>query len=384
MVSMENEYLKIAIILRPNDISPPFKYGGCGRVVAPLIEGLMQRGHEVTLFTAKPSTLECEIRQPIGIIEEKYEKDIGETRWAGYSTNVFEDIKRLGATKKGFDIINNHYDPLFFILGRNLETLRLTTLHGIGSEANLQCFNTYPDENFLALSEGQRSMYPKDMNFLGIVYNSISDNHPFSENKREYLFSISRIQPSKGQGNSIYIAKKSKLDLIMAGNSTDEYYFEKEISPYLTKDLSKPNKKVERKNFIENISLYNGNGNSIIYIGEITEKERDQLMKNAKAFLFPIEGEESCPLVVLEAGIVGTPIISIKKRVIPEMIEFGKTGFYGETLEELINFTKRVEEIDPNVCRDHVRKKFNSDKMVDGYINLYRKIIERENSLTIS
>ena len=97
-------------------------------------------------------------------------------------------------------------------------------------------------------------------------------------------------------------------------------------------------------------------------------------MKHAKAFLFPIEVEESFGLVLIEAGIVGTPVIAFNRGAIPEIIEHGITGFYGNNIDELVGFTKRSSEINPEVCRERVKKRFNNDIMVENYLKLYRTI----------
>jgi glycosyltransferase involved in cell wall biosynthesis len=97
------------------------------------------------------------------------------------------------------------------------------------------------------------------------------------------------------------------LDLIIAGNCLDKEYFHEEIRPHLTRDLSKPEKQSERSEFINDISKYQPDVRTIIYVGEVNGHERDQLMKHAKAFLFPIEVEESFGLVLIEAGIAGLP-----------------------------------------------------------------------------
>jgi len=98
-------------------------------------------------------------------------------------------------------------------------------------------------------------------------------------------------------------------------------------------------------------------------------------MKHAKAFLFPIEVEESFGLVLIEAGIAGTPVIAFNRGAIPEIIEQGKTGFFGNTIDDLIGFTKRTSEINSADCREHIKKLFNNEIMVDRYLNLYRTIV---------
>jgi glycosyltransferase involved in cell wall biosynthesis len=215
------------------------------------------------------------------------------------------------------------------------------------------------------------------MNFLGtgFVHNSIDENHSFSDNKRNYLLSVSRIQPSKGQSTAIGIAKKCGLDLVIAGNTTSKEYFQAAIQPHLSRDLSKPGGEAERVDFIDDISKHKTDGNSITYLGEVTERERDHLMMYAKALLFPIEVEEAFGMVLVEAGITGTPAIAFNRGAIPEIIEHGKTGFYGNTIDELVGFVGRVNEIKPADCREHIEAHFNERRMVEGYLKLYREAV---------
>ena len=112
-------------------------------------------------------------------------------------------------------------------------------------------------------------------------------------------------------------------------------------------------------------------------MGEVTEQERDQLTKHAKSLLFPIEVEESFGLVLIEAGIVGTPVIAFDRGAVPEIVEHGKTGFYGNTIDELVGFTKMASEIDPTNCREHIKLNFSSDRMVENYLKLYRDVAEK-------
>ena len=167
------------------------------------------------------------------------------------------------------------------------------------------------------------------------------------------------------------------MDLIIAGNCLDKNYFHEEIRPHLSRDLSNPEKHRERREFINNIPKYQPGVRTIIYVGEVNEQERDQLMRHAKAFLFPIEVEESFGLVLIEAGIVGTPVIAFDRGAIPEIIEQGKTGFYGKTIDDLVGFTERVSEINPADCRRYVKKRFNNNVMVESYIKLYGQLLQK-------
>ncbi|MCD8484969.1 glycosyltransferase [Candidatus Woesebacteria bacterium] len=53
--------MKIAMISSPFVPVPPKKYGGTERVIYYLIKGLLEKGHEVTLFATGDSEVECEL-----------------------------------------------------------------------------------------------------------------------------------------------------------------------------------------------------------------------------------------------------------------------------------------------------------------------------------
>ena len=367
----------IAIVVQPHQQvsnSKNRKYGGVERIVTSLIEGLLDRNVNVTLYTAKKCLLDCNVIYPIKYFDGEFGQKPEPRQLSTYSRKIRENLET-----KNFDVVNNHYDPVTFVALQGLRIPTITTIHGPGTEKNINIFGKFPESYFSAISQAQKYSYPSGMNFLGIgfVHNSISDSHPFSDNKLDYLFSVSRIEPIKGQKNAIEIAKKCRLNLIIAGNCLDKEYFNEEIRPHLSSDLSQPGEKNKRRDLINNISKLQPNGRSIIYVGEVTEQERDQLMKHAKAFLFPIEVEESFGLVLLEAGIVGTPAIAFNRGAIPEIIEYGKTGFYGNTIDELVEFTKRASEINPAYCREHIKLNFNVGRMVENYLHLYRTVAEK-------
>lgn len=377
-----NDYIKnVGIIVQPfQQISDSKnrKYGGVERVVSTLIRGLSSRGIGVTLYTGKECDLPCKVVQPAGIFSEEFGKQqMTSTQLATYAGALFKHINQLEKSGKSYDIINIHYDPIAFITLQGCKIPLLTTLHGIANEENKAAFGCFPSSNFSAVSKSQQKAYPSNMNFIGFVYNSISNNHPFSNNKRDYLFSVSRIQPSKGQKNAIKLAKKVGLDLIIAGNIMDYDYF-RNIKQDITQDLSSVKRRNERKDFIDNLKDYKPEKNKrgIYYVGEVDDKERDKTMMYAKALIFPIERKEPFGLALIEAGIVGTSALAFNIGAVSEIIKPGINGLIGNNIDELVKYMDKVDEINPYDCRKHIEENFNPDKMVEGYIKLYKKVID--------
>jgi len=99
------------------------------------------------------------------------------------------------------------------------------------------------------------------------------------------------------------------------------------------------------------------------------------LLRNAKALLFPIRWEEPFGLVMIEAMACGTPVIAFNKGSVPEIVQHNKTGFVVENEDEMIEAIKNIDQINREDCRKYVEENFTVDKMVEGYEKVYRKIV---------
>lgn len=85
---------------------------------------------------------------------------------------------------------------------------------------------------------------------------------------------------------------------------------------------------------------------NIQFLGEITDIEKFNLMKNAKAFIFAAE-DEDFGIIPVEAMATGTPVIAYKSGGVLETVISKKTGIFFEnlTIESLTEAIKKFEEI---------------------------------------
>jgi mannose-6-phosphate isomerase-like protein (cupin superfamily) len=112
-------------------------------------------------------------------------------------------------------------------------------------------------------------------------------------------------------------------------------------------------------------------------VGSVGGSARDELLGGAYALLHPINFAEPFGLSVVEAMACGTPVIAFAKGSMPEVIADGKTGFLVNSVDEAVAGLERVPELDRAACRRHVEAHFSADRMVDGYLEVYRKVLER-------
>ncbi|MBI3289776.1 glycosyltransferase, partial [Candidatus Microgenomates bacterium] len=86
-------------------------------------------------------------------------------------------------------------------------------------------------------------------------------------------------------------------------------------------------------------------GPTVQFLGEISEEEKYDLMRGAKAFIFPAE-EEDFGITPVEAMMVGAPVIAARSGGVVESVVSGKTGvfFDEQNVDSLVSAIKKFEE----------------------------------------
>lgn len=338
--------MKIAQVAPVWERVPPRKYGGIELVVALLTDELVKQGHDVTLFATGDSQTKAKLRSVYHTAAPR--QLLGNPVPDLYHTTMaFEEAKN-------FDIIQNHTGYSGIALSNFIDTPVLTTLHGIFTDINTPFFKAFAGSCYYnSISNEQRNHGPK-LNYAGTVYNAIDmDSYQFNAKKKDNYVYVSRITKDKGSDVVIRIAKKAGIKLVMAGKidpGRDTEYFEKEVAPHI-------------------------DGEQIIFKGEVSEKEKRELLRDAKAFIFPLQWAEPFGLVMPEAMACGTPVISFPYGSVPEVVDNGITGFVVNTEDEMVEAVKKVDEIDPYKCREHAESRFGVPRMAQDYLALYEKII---------
>ena len=349
--------LKIAQLAPLWEPVPPKKYGGIEIMIKALTDELVKRGHQVTLFAAGNSKTKAKLNSvfPKSLLEEKVD-------WCHRSQNLINAANVFGRADE-FDIIHSHIGDNALFFTNVCRTPVLTTLHNVLPDPK----NRHSDEyitfrhyarktNFVSISFNQRTHTDLKLKYIGTVYNGVNiNNFSFNEKPKDYLVWLGRIHYGKGLWNAVNAIKKSKQKLIIAGGATcetDEKYFES-VKPMI-------------------------DGKRIKYIGEVSSKEKNKLLGNAKALLFPTAWEEPFGLVMIEAMACGTPIIAFNKGSVSEVVKHNKTGFVVKNEKEMIKAIEKIDQINRADCRKHIEDDFTVEKMVDGYEKVYEKIMKKK------
>lgn len=334
--------MKIAILSPACWRTPPRKYGPWEQVASNITEGLVSRGLDVTLFATADSITK-------GKLEAVCKAPYGEHPEMDAKVEECLHISHFMEMAGQFDLLHNNYDFLPLTYTKLISTPMVTTIHGFSSPKIIPVYKKYNDTNYyVSISNSDRS---PELDYIATVYNGIDQKQfTFREQTGDYLLFFGRIHPEKGTLESIQIARKLGMKLIISGLVQDEIYFQQKIKPLIDNE-------------------------NIIYVGNSGPEKRDRLLGGAYALLHPISFEEPFGLSVAEAMMCGTPVVAFRRGSMPELIRDGETGFLVNTVDEAVLRLKNITQIDRKTCRQHAESHFSMDKMIDGYLSVYEKIL---------
>lgn len=341
--------MKIALLAPVGLPVPPVGYGGTELVVAMLADGLVSRGHDVTLFASGDSGTTAKLES---LYPQALER-LGVTDKATAEAYEAAHVRRAFSHAQAFDLVHDHTKALGTIYARFADAPVLTTVHNDFTEARRQIYGAHAGHNYVAISRSHASRMP-ELNFRGVVYNGL-DLGPtiFQAAKEDYLLFLGRLDADKGAHTALAIARALDWPLVMAGRVQDTAFFEREIAPHLDG--------VRRR-----------------YVGEVAGEAKWRLYAGARALLFPIQWAEPFGLVMIEALACGTPVVATGYGSVPEVIESGVSGVVVDSerdLDALVAATREATTLDPRDCRARVESRFSQDAMVEGYLALYASLV---------
>ncbi|MDX2067868.1 MAG: glycosyltransferase [Haliscomenobacter sp.] len=343
--------MKILLTADPEIPVPPRFYGGIERIVEFLVQGLVEKGHNVTLMAHYDSSVGCTKLLPYS----------GKTSRSSLDTlnNIYALFKEITTTR--YDLIHSFGRLAYLIpaLPSNIPKLmsyqREPTLSGITramaiSKRNTLFFTGCSDY----ITSQIKPLAPAFTIFNGVPIHKY-DFQPEINNDAPLVF-LGRIEHIKGTHLAIDIAKKTGRKLIIAGNipsdSVAQTYFTEKIAPQI-------------------------DDQQIQYIGPVDDQQKNMLLGQASAFLMPILWDEPFGIVMAEAMACGTPVLALRRGSVPEIIIDGVNGFTGTTIEDLITAVGKINQIERLICRQVAEKKFSDQAIVSAYEQLYFKLINR-------
>jgi glycosyltransferase involved in cell wall biosynthesis len=340
--------MRIAQVAPLYESVPPRLYGGTERIVHYLTEELVSAGHDVTLFASADSETSATL-EPIVPKALRLDQHVVDPLLPHLLM-----MDKVCRAANEFDIIHFHTGCLHFPVFRECSTPHVTTLHGRLDIRELShLLAAFPDISLVSISDYQRKPVHW-ANWSATVYHGLPDElYTFRAEPGTYLAFLGRISPEKRVDRAVEIAIRAGMPLKIAAkvDKADREYFE-QIKALLDHPL-------------------------VEYIGEVNEREKDELLGNAYALLFPIDWPEPFGIVMIEAMACGTPVIAFRNGSVPEVMRDGKTGFIVEDIHQAVAAVERIGEISRLVCRREFENRFSARRMANDYIQIYRQLSQK-------
>ncbi len=337
--------LRIGVISPISWRTPPRHYGPWEQFASHLTEGLVRRGHDVTLFATADSITAARL---VAVAPTGYSEDpeLDAKVWeALHVSSAFAHAGELDLVHNGFDFVPLTYAAL-------VDVPVLTTIHGFSSEAILPAYEAAQDRSaYVSISDADR--HPR-LRYAATIHHGIPMDHFASVlSSRDELVFFGRIHPDKGTHHAIEAASAAGLALVIAGIVQDRAYFDELVAPRL-------------------------DGDRVRYVGPVGPEGRQALLGGAAALLHLVDFDEPFGYSVVEAMACGTPVVASRRGSMPELVEPGVNGMLVEATGDADLVAEAVRAcagIERAGVRRSVEVRFGVERMVDDYVALYREVL---------
>ncbi len=343
---------RIAMLAPPWLPVPPPTYGGIESVVSLLCEGLVKRGHHVTLFAAPGSRSSAEVREVLpSCYPDSIERALHE---ADHVARVFDAVDGEARLGRPFDLIHDHSGFTAFAMANRVNTQLVHTLHGPFTPETTEFYRYHAGKaHVIAISEDQRAATPPELRVAAVIPNPIDvQAWPYQPAKRNYLLWVARMDEAKGPQRAIAAARAAGVPLVLAGpvQPGQETFFHEAVAPYV-------------------------DGRTVSYVGEVGGDLKRRMFAEARALLMPIRWAEPFGMVMIEALSCGTPVIAFAEGAAPEIVRDGISGYLVADETEMISAISALDRISPAACRAEALNRFDVDQVAAAYDRAYASVV---------
>jgi len=346
--------MRIAMISTPFVSVPPRDYGGTELVVHQLVEGLVQRGHDVTLFATGDSRTSAKLRyvSPHACWPPDPLDDLNHVSWA------MREVQ-----ENRFDLVHAHSSSAL-AFSRVIPSVPMVyTLHHVREEKLSGYYQAFRSIHYVAVSADQARREVPLPRMTMIHHGLDPERYQVVEMPANEVCFIGRFSEIKGPHVAIDVAERAGVPIRVAGevHPPDREFAEREVLPR----LEKPH---------------------VTFAGCIGMAEKVPFFRDARALLMPIDWEEPFGLVMIEAMLSGCPVVAFRRGSVPEVVEEGITGFVVEdaaAMAEAIRPGGPLDTFDRLGCRKRAAERFSTARMVRDHEVLYRQVLSSTGSLAV-
>ncbi|HEV2557559.1 MAG TPA: glycosyltransferase family 4 protein [Microvirga sp.] len=326
----------------------PDAVGGAEQVLSQIDAALVARGHRSIVVACEGSAAAGTL-VPVPLPREPYDEAAKAGAHARHRSAVAAVLAR-----EPVDVVHLHgIDFHAYLPAPGVPVL--ATLHLPPSWYPEEALRPgRPDTWFHAVSEAQHRDCPPGPHLLPPIENGVTLGAA-RHAKRDFALTLGRICPEKGVHLAVEAAKRAGIPLLVAG----------EVFPY----------EAHRRYFAEEVAPRLDGLRR--FIGPVGLRRKRRLLSAARCLLVPSLAAETSSLVAREAIACGTPVIAFPNGALPETVEHRRTGFLVPDVEAMASAIRDAARLDPETCRAVGRDRFSLERMVEGYLSVYRRLAGR-------
>lgn len=339
--------LRVALVAPVATTVPPPRSGSIETMTALLADGLVARGHDVTLFAVAGSTTAAHLEATFALGYRD-----GSREWPWELCELFNLSAALRRARE-FDVIHCQAEsyPMSLAFEGLVDTPLLHALHYSPTAEEAAMWRRYPAAPLVALSEEQ-ARHLVGLNVIATIPHGLDlQRFPFRTDAADYLLFLGRFTPGKGVLTAIDIARRVGVPIQLAAEANA--YYREHVAPLV-------------------------DGERVRYVGELGHDAKVALVAGARALLYPVQSAEPFGLVLAEAMACGTPVAAFRIGAAAELIDHGVTGGLFDGADALVAGLPDVMALDRAAVRARATARFGADRMVDAYAALYRRLAAAE------
>jgi len=332
--------LRIALVAPVAQPVPPPRSGSIETLTALLANGLVDRGHDVTLFATGGSTTRARLH---AVYDKGYLEN--PALWPWELCELFNLAAALEQAAS-FDLVHAQaeYAPLSLSFSGLSRVPLVHTVHHLPSPPEAALWSRYAAAPFIAVSHEQARALA-GLHVAGVVHHAVEiEAYAFRADPEDYLLFLGRFTEGKGALAAIEMARRTGHRLLIAAAEND--YYRQHVAQLV-------------------------DGQQVVYVGEVSHADKVALLGGARALVYPVQAAEPFGLVLAEAAACGTPAAALRRGAVGEIVDDDVTGVAFDSMDALIAGLPRVLALDRGRVRATAVRRFGVDRMVDGYLALY-------------
>jgi glycosyltransferase involved in cell wall biosynthesis len=304
-------------------------------------------GHDVTVYATGDSA-------PSGRLRYRFARpiwppnELAELRHAAFA---FGDMVAEGAARgRAFDVVHAHQAPSL-ALGTLSQLPMVFTLHHERMQSLLDFYLDFPQVTYVGISKQQASLVP-ELGVQHVVHHGLDpERYPLGRGEGGYLAFLGRLAEEKAPHVAIETARRTHSRIRLGGlpHWNDHAYFDAFVKPHV--------------------------GEGVELLGEVGFKDKVALLGGASVLLFPLGWDEPFGLVMIEAMLMGTPVIAYARGSAPEIVDEGVTGFLVNDVDEMVARVAAARALDRARCRARAVERWSGTRMAREYLAVYEHAV---------